>query len=50
MEHNVLGDHNDGSSKEGCVQNVENEDYSQNVNWKMVSPKIVYDLIHMRDS
>ena len=35
MEHNVLDDHNDGSSGEGHVQNVKNEDHGQNVNWKM---------------
>ena len=31
----VLDDHNYGSSGEGHVQNVENEDQGQNVNWKM---------------
>ena len=35
VEHNVLDDRNDGSSREGHVQNVENEDRGQNVNWKM---------------
>ena len=35
VEHNVLDDHNDGSSGEGCVQIVENVDQGQNVNWKM---------------
>ena len=35
VEHNVLDDHNDYSSGEGHVQNVENEDQGQNVNWKM---------------
>ena len=35
VEHNVLDDHNDGSSGEGRVQNVENEEQGQNVNWKM---------------
>ena len=35
VEHNVLDEHNDHSSGEGCVQNVENEDQGQNVNWKM---------------
>ena len=36
MEHNVLADHNDGSSGEGRVQNVENEDQGQNVNYKWI--------------
>ena len=35
VEHNVLDDHNDDSYGEGHVQNVENEDQVQNVNWKM---------------
>ena len=35
MEHNVLDDHNDSSSGEGCVQNVENADHGHNVNFKM---------------
>ena len=35
VEHNVLDDHNDGSSGEGRVQNDKNEDQGQNVNWKM---------------
>ena len=35
MEHNVLDDHNNDSSGEGCVQNVKNEDQGQNVNWTM---------------
>ena len=35
VEHNVLDDHNDGSSGEGHVQNVENEDQGQNVTWKL---------------
>ena len=35
VEHNVLDDHNGGSSREGHVQNVKNEDQGQNVNWTM---------------
>ena len=35
VEHNVLDDHNDGSSGEGRVQIVENEYLGQNVNWNM---------------
>ena len=42
VEHNVLDDHNDGSSREGRVHDVENEDQVQNVNWKWISPKITY--------
>ena len=35
VEHNVLDDHNDGSSREGRVKNFKNEDKGQNVIWIM---------------
>ena len=42
-EHSVLQDHNDSSSREDDIQNVQNEDQNQGCDWK-------FDVTNMRDS